>query len=91
MSDGTAPRRRGLTTTHKRLLGGAGSIAIVVLVFVFVLPRIADYRDVLDVLRDLDWQDWAALAAAVAPQPRDLPASLDGGAAGAGLPARAWR
>ncbi len=65
MSDGTAPRRRGLTTTHKRLLGGAGSIAIVVLVFVFVLPRIADYRDVLDVLRDLDWQDWAALAAAV--------------------------
>ena len=65
MSDGTAPRRRGLTKTHKRLLGGAGSIAIVVLVFVFVLPRIADYRDVLDVLRDLDWQDWAALAAAV--------------------------
>ncbi len=65
MSDGTAARRRGLTTTHKRLLGAAGSIAIVVLVFVFVLPRIADYRDVLDVLRDLDWQDWAALAAAV--------------------------
>jgi putative heme transporter len=65
MSDGTATRRRGLTTTHKRLLGAAGSIAIVVLVFVFVLPRIADYRDVFDVLRGLGWQDWALLAGAV--------------------------
>jgi uncharacterized protein (TIRG00374 family) len=47
------------------MLGAAGSIAVVVLVFVFVLPRIADYRDVLDVVRDLDWQDWALLAGAV--------------------------
>jgi len=65
MSDGTATRRRGLTTTHKRLLGAAGSIAIVVLVFVFVLPRIADYRDVLDVLGGLGWRDWVVLVAAV--------------------------
>ena len=65
MSDGTATRRRGLTKTHKRLLGAAGSIAVVVLVFVFVLPEIANYRDVLDVVRDLDWQDWAVLAGAV--------------------------
>ena len=65
MSDGTATRRRGLTKTHKRLLGAAGSIAVVVLVFVFVLPQIANYRDVLDVVRDLDWQDWALLAGAV--------------------------
>jgi uncharacterized protein (TIRG00374 family) len=65
MSDGTAMRRRGLTNTHKRLLGAAGSIAIVVLVFVFVLPRIADYRDVFDVLRGLGWQNWAVLAGAV--------------------------
>jgi putative heme transporter len=65
MSDGTAMRRRGLTKNHKRMLGAAGSIAVVVLVFVFVLPRIADYRDVLDVLRDLAWQDWALLAGAV--------------------------
>ena len=55
----------GLTKTHKRMLGAAGSIAVVVLVFVFVLPRIADYRDVLDVVRDLGWQDWALLAGAV--------------------------
>ena len=65
MSDGTATRRRGLTKTHKRLLGAAGSIAVVVLVFVFVLPQIANYRDVLDVVRGLDWQDWVLLAGAV--------------------------
>ncbi len=65
MSDGTPMPRRGLTKTHKRMLGAAGSIAIVVLVFVFVLPRIADYRDVFEVLRDLQWQDWVLLAGAV--------------------------
>ena len=65
MSDGTPTRRRRLTTTHKRLLGGAGSIAVVVAVFVFVLPQFANYRDVLDVVRALDWQDWLLLAGAV--------------------------
>jgi putative heme transporter len=65
MSDGTATRRRGLTKAHRRVLGAAGSIAVVVLVFVFVLPQIADYRDVLDVVRGLGWQDWLVLAAAV--------------------------
>jgi uncharacterized protein (TIRG00374 family) len=55
----------GLTKTQKRMLGAAGSIAVVVLVFVFVLPRIADYRDVFDVVRDLGWEDWALLAGAV--------------------------
>ncbi len=66
MSDGTTTRRRGLTKSHRRALGAAGSIAVVVLVFVFVLPQIADYREVLDVVRDLDWQDWLVLAGAVA-------------------------
>jgi uncharacterized protein (TIRG00374 family) len=65
MSDGTATRRRGLTRNHKRILGAAGSIAVVVLVFAFVLPRIADYRDVFEVVRDLSWQDWTLLAGAV--------------------------
>jgi putative heme transporter len=65
MSDATQPRRRRLTRTHKRLLGGAGTIAIVVAVFAFFLPRIADYRSVLDVLRGLGWEDWALLVGAV--------------------------
>ena len=65
MSDGATPVRGRLTKTHRRLLGGAATLAIAVGVFVFVLPRIADYRDVLDVLRGLDWQDWVLLLAAV--------------------------
>lgn len=65
MSDGTATGRRRLTRTHKRILGGAGTLAIVIAVFVFFLPRIADYRSVLDVLVGLDWQDWVLLAGAV--------------------------
>jgi putative heme transporter len=66
MSDGKAPRRWGLTKTHTRLLGAAGSIAVVVAVFVFVLPQFANYRDVLDVVRTLGWVDWLVLAGAVA-------------------------
>jgi uncharacterized membrane protein YbhN (UPF0104 family) len=65
MSDGTPTHRGGLTKTHKRVLGATGSIVVVVLVFVFILPRIADYRSVFDVVRDLDWQDWALMAGAV--------------------------
>ena len=65
MSDGTPTRRRRLTKTHKRLLGATGSIAVVVAVFVFVLPQFANYRDVLDVVRSLGWQDWLVLAGAV--------------------------
>ncbi|HEX4746815.1 MAG TPA: lysylphosphatidylglycerol synthase transmembrane domain-containing protein [Gaiellaceae bacterium] len=65
MSDGTPSRRRRLTKTHKRLLGAGGSIAVVVAVFVLVLPQFANYRDVLDVLRGLDWQDGLVLLIAV--------------------------
>jgi uncharacterized protein (TIRG00374 family) len=53
-----------LTKTHKRLLGAAGTIGVVVAVFVFFLPSIADYREVLDVLRELGWQDWLVLLGA---------------------------
>jgi uncharacterized membrane protein YbhN (UPF0104 family) len=65
MSDGTPTRRARLTKTHTRLLGAAGSIAVVVAVFVFVLPQFANYRDVLDVVRGLGWRDWLVLAGAV--------------------------
>jgi len=64
MSDGTGSSGWRLTRTHKRLLGGAGTIAVVVAVFVFFLPQIADYREVVDVLGELGWQDWLLLIGA---------------------------
>lgn len=64
MSDGTGASGRRLTRTHKRLLGAAGTTAVVIAVFVFFLPRVADYRDVLDVLGTLGWREWLLLAAA---------------------------
>jgi putative heme transporter len=39
----------------KRFLVGAASVAIIVATFAFLLPRIADYRDVWDVVRGLSW------------------------------------
>jgi uncharacterized protein (TIRG00374 family) len=41
------------------------AVAIVALTFAFVLPRIADYRDVWDVLRTLSWPSILALAGAM--------------------------
>jgi putative heme transporter len=41
----------------KRLLGGTGALIVIGLVFAFILPQIADYRDVWDVLKTLSWQD----------------------------------
>jgi uncharacterized protein (TIRG00374 family) len=57
-----ADPRRKLTKRH--LLGGGVAIAVVVATFVFVLPRIADYRDVWGVVKELSWQDGALLAGA---------------------------
>ena len=48
---------------------------MVVAVFVFFLPQIADYREVFDVLRELDWQDWLLAGRSDAAQPRDVSAS----------------
>jgi uncharacterized membrane protein YbhN (UPF0104 family) len=47
------------------VLGATGSIVVVVAVFAFFLPRVADYRDVLDVVRGLGWQQWLVLGGAV--------------------------
>ena len=66
MPDGTAPPP-GLWGRHrKRLLGGAASVVVIGAVFVFVLPRIADYRDVWDVIKGLGWEDGLLLAGATA-------------------------
>jgi uncharacterized protein (TIRG00374 family) len=50
----------------KRLLGGGVGILVIGAVFVFVLPQIADYRDVWAVLRTLSWEDAVLLLAATA-------------------------
>jgi len=64
MPDDTAAARARRATTRRRVLGAAGSLVVVVAVFVFLLPRIADYREVLGVVRDLGPWQWVALAAA---------------------------
>ena len=48
----------------RRLIGGGISLVVVVGVFVFVLPKIADYGAVLDTLRELGWRQVAALTVA---------------------------
>jgi uncharacterized protein (TIRG00374 family) len=52
--------------SRKRLLVVGAGIALVVLTFAFLLPRVADYRDVWDVIKTLTWQWAAVLAAATA-------------------------
>lgn len=53
---------RGITKRH--VLGGGVGIAVIVATFVFVLPQIADYRDVWDVVKTLTWTDIALLVGA---------------------------
>ena len=52
--------------TQRRVLGGAATVVVVAAVFVFFLPRIADYRDVWDLVQQLGWEEWALLAGATA-------------------------
>ena len=56
---GSPGRRRRVGKRH--LLGGGVAIAVVAATFVFVLPRIADYRDVWGVVKGLSWTDVALL------------------------------
>jgi putative heme transporter len=60
----TTGRRRRFTTRH--LIGVGVGIAVVVATFAFVLPKIADYRDVWGVVKTLSWKDFAFLAGATA-------------------------
>ena len=48
----------------RQLIGGAIGVAVVVGVFAFVLPKVADYRAVWDEVQDLGWRQLAALGAA---------------------------
>ncbi len=60
---GDKPKKR---ITFTRLAIGGFGLAIIVATFVFVLPKVADYRDVWDVVKDVSWPWIAALAAATA-------------------------
>jgi uncharacterized protein (TIRG00374 family) len=64
MAGDPAATRGRFTRNRRRLLGGAATLVVVAAVFVFVLPRIADYRDVWDVVKGLSWQDGLVLAGA---------------------------
>jgi uncharacterized membrane protein YbhN (UPF0104 family) len=55
------PRRR---FSWKSFVGGGLGLAVIVATFVFVLPRVADYRDVWAVVKDLSWAQIALLAGA---------------------------
>lgn len=57
-----ADRRRRVSKRH--LLGAGLAVAVIVASFVFVLPRIADYRDVWGVVKTLSWTDVALLLGA---------------------------
>lgn len=58
---GDRPRHK---TRGRRLLAIGIGIAVVVATFVFVLPRIADYGQVWAVIKELSWEQIAALAGA---------------------------
>jgi putative heme transporter len=50
----------------KRVLLGVGGAVVVVTTFAYLLPTIADYRDVWDVVKGVSWQWTVALVAATA-------------------------
>jgi putative heme transporter len=60
--DPRPPRRH--RSRHRRLIAIRLGIAVVVATFLFVLPRIADYRQVWGVVKQLSWKQIAALAGA---------------------------
>jgi putative heme transporter len=64
MPDAPPESPRGGWRDKKRLLGGTAGLVVVGLVFVFILPRIADYRDVWSVIRTLTWSDAVVLTIA---------------------------
>jgi uncharacterized protein (TIRG00374 family) len=49
---------------RRQLIGGGIAIAVIAGTFIFVLPRIADYRDVWDVVQTLTWKGLLALVVA---------------------------
>jgi uncharacterized membrane protein YbhN (UPF0104 family) len=62
--DTITPVTSRLRSRHARRIGGGVlALAVIVATFVFVLPRIADYGDVWDVVTNLSWPRIGALVA----------------------------
>ena len=59
--EGAKPRR----FPWRRAVGGGVGLVVIVATFAFVLPKIADYRDVWGVVKTLSWTDVAVLFGAV--------------------------
>ena len=64
--DGAPEFRRKARAGWRRYAFAAAGIAVVVVTFALVLPRIADYRDVWDVVTTLTWEWVAVLVGATA-------------------------
>jgi putative heme transporter len=61
LEQAVAPRRRW---SWKTAVGGGLGIAVIVGTFVFILPRVADYRDVWAVVKELSWSQIGLLVGA---------------------------
>lgn len=60
------PTKASMWRRHRRkILSGGVAFGVVVGVFVLILPRIADYREVWEVVTTLSWQQILALTGAV--------------------------
>ena len=57
----TPTKASPLRGRKRQIIGGALAIAVIAGTFVFVLPRIADYRDVWGVVKTLSWEQVLAL------------------------------
>ena len=69
--------------TWKRALLGVAGVAIVAATFFFLLPKIADYRDVWDVVKKLSWEWLVGLRRRHRAEPRDVRPAVAGRAAAA--------
>ena len=63
-AEGGAERTPPAKSRWRRIAGSFGGVAVVAVVFAVILPRIADYSEVWDVLTSLSGAELAALAAA---------------------------
>jgi len=62
-AEAPAPRRR---FSWKQLAGGGLGLAVIIGTFVFILPQVANYRDVWDVVKQLSWSQVGLLLGATA-------------------------